>query len=207
MKVAVIGATGQTGSRAAKLLLDRGDEVTAFARDPKKLGSDTGRLRVVQGDARDSGALSALVQGQDAVLVAFGPRALGRDDVQEVLMRNLVAAMKQHGVKRMVNLSAWGMGATAAHGVWFFKHLIIPLMLRHVAVDKARGEEVLLASGLDFVNVSPGRLVNTAARGGVKASLDGRGLKPVLTRDDLAAFMVQQLTDPTWVGKSPIIGY
>jgi len=50
------------------------------------------------------------VRGQDAVLVAFGGRSLKKDDVQEVLMRNLIEAMTKHGVRRLVNLSAVGIG-------------------------------------------------------------------------------------------------
>ena len=37
MKVLVIGATGQTGRHAVTLLLARGDEVTAFARNPSAI--------------------------------------------------------------------------------------------------------------------------------------------------------------------------
>jgi uncharacterized protein YbjT (DUF2867 family) len=75
--------------------------------------------------------------------------------------------------------------------------------------DKNRGEEILFASGLDFVNVRPSRLTNAPARGGVKAALSPDGLRwwPLMTREDLATFMVDQLTDETWPRRSPLIGY
>jgi hypothetical protein len=41
----------------------------------------------------------------------------------------------------------------------------------------------------------------------VKASLDAKDIRGLMTRADLAAFMVEQLTDPTWLRKSPVIGY
>jgi putative NADH-flavin reductase len=207
MKIALFGATGQTGSRALRLLLDRGDEVTVLARDPAKVTLKSEKLHVVAGDARDAEAVAKTIQGQDAVLAAFGPRSLKSDDIQEVFMRHVIEGMKRHGVKRLVNLSAWGMGLTEAHAVWMMKHLFVPLILKNVAQDKAKGEALLAPSGLDYVNVAPGRLTNGQPRGGVKASEDGKGLKPMLTRDDLAAFMVRQLTDGAWVRKSPIIGY
>ncbi len=198
MKVLVIGATGKTGQHAVKQLLTRGHEVTAFARN---------RLRVVQGDARDVDSIDRAMQHQDAVLVAFGPRSLKKDDLQDVLMRNLIAAMKKHGVKRIVNLSGWSVGDSAAHMNFLYKYILIPLLLRNVFADKVCGEALLLASDLDYVSVRPGRLQNAPARGGVRASLDGRGLQPVMTREDLAAFMIEQLTSDAWVRKSPLIGY
>ena len=103
--------------------------------------------------------------GQNAVLVAFGPRSLKKDDVQEVLMRNLIAAMTKHAVKRVVNLSAWGSGGG-------------------------------MVPPRDFMvtNLCPGHLKNSPARGGVRASLYGKGLERVMHREDLAAFMVEQLS-------------
>jgi uncharacterized protein YbjT (DUF2867 family) len=206
MKVLVIGATGATGVHAVKMLLAAGHEVTAYARNPASVTEAHAKLRVAQGDARDAAALDAAVAGQDAVLCAFGPRSLEKSDVQEVLYRNLVASMKKHNVKRIVNLSAWGAGDSAKHMNLFFK-VFSKTVLRHVWPDKERGERTLLDAGLDYVNVRPGRLVNEPARGGVKAGLAPGGMKSELTREDLARFMVDQLTSDAWLRRSPLVGY
>ncbi|MEQ1504706.1 MAG: NAD(P)H-binding protein [Myxococcota bacterium] len=97
MKVLVVGATGLTGGHAVRLLLARGDEVTAFVRDPASWRESHEHLRVAKGEARDADSLVAAVKGQDAVLSAFGPRSLKKDDLQEVYMRNLLAAMTANG--------------------------------------------------------------------------------------------------------------
>lgn len=122
-------------------------------------------------------------------------------------MRNLIAAMKNHGVKRIINLSAWGVDDTAVSTPFLSKYIFLPLLLRNVFADKKRGEALLAASDLDYVIVRPGRLLNSSARGGVRASLDGRGLQHIMTREDLGAFMIEQLTSDAWVRKSPLIGY
>jgi uncharacterized protein YbjT (DUF2867 family) len=206
MRVLVIGATGGTGRRAVRRLLERGDTVRAFARKPGDITERHDRLEVVQGDARDAASLDRATEGVDAVLVAFGPRSLKKDDLQETLARNLVAAMHKHGVKRLVNLSAWGAGDSVDKSGWFFR-LVQKTILRQVFVDKNRGEAILLATGLEYVNVRPGRLTNAPAHGGVRASIDGAGIEKQLTRDDLAAFMVEQLHSDAWLRKSPLIGY
>ncbi len=206
MRVLVIGATGGTGRHLVRRLLERGDSVRALARKPADITERHERLEVAQGDARDAASIDRAVQGVDVVVVAFGPRSLKKDDVQETLARNLVLALRKHGVKRLVNLSAWGAGDSAAKAGLLFA-VIRNTVLRQVYADKERGEAILLDPSLDYVNVRPGRLLDSPARGGVKASLEGTGIEKELTRDDLAAFMVEQLHSDTWLKKSPLVGY
>ena len=207
MKVLVIGATGRTGRIVVDHLLARGHDVTALARQPSAI-DERDRLRIVQGDARDLPSLVRATAAQDAVVVAFGPRSLKKDDVQEVLMRNLIAAMTEHGVSRVVNLSAWGSGGAAVPPANpIARYMLFPLLLRHLLADKKRADASLFDSALNYVNVCPAFLKNASARGGVKASIDGRGLKQYMHREDLAAFMVAQLTEDTWVRKCVAIGY
>ena len=206
MKVLVVGATGLTGGHAVRLFLARGDEVTAFVRDPAAWKPSHERLRVAKGEARDADSLVAAVKGQDAVLSAFGPRSLKKDDLQEVYMRNLLAAMTANGVKRLVNLSAFGAG-DSGHQLGLLARLLRDTLLRQAFADKNRREALLVASPLEWVNCRPGRLLNAPARGGVRASVDPTGIRQELTREDLAAFMVEQTRAGTWVRKSPVVGY
>jgi uncharacterized protein YbjT (DUF2867 family) len=204
MKVLVIGASGATGTLLLPKLLEQRHAVTAFARNPKSVPEREG-LRVEQGDATDAASLERAVQGQDAVVSVFGPRGLGKSDVQETLARNLIAAMQKHGVKRLVNLSAWGAAGTQPSGLLF--KIIRGTLLKNVFADKERGETLFATSGLDVTHVCPGRLLNSPARGGVKVSPDGAGLESIMTRADLAEFMVGQLSTDAWVRRSVVIGY
>ena len=208
MKVLVIGATGQTGRHAVNLLLAGKHEVTAFARKPSAFTERREHLRVAHGDARDPESIDRAMSGQDAVISAFGPGSLKRDDVQEVLMRSVIAAMTKHRVTRLVNLSVLGSGGKAVPPANpIARYFFLPVVLRHLLADKKRGETHLFDSALHYVNVCPAVLKNAPARGGVKASIDGRGLKQYMHREDLAAFMVAQLTDDTWLRTCVAIGY
>ena len=206
MKVLVIGSTGGTGLHVVTKALAAGHEVTALARNPDAFPQKHARLRVVKGDVRDAASLDAAVQGQDALVIALGPRSLQEADLQETAMRNLVPALQKRGVKRVVNLSAWGSGDSAKHTRLVFR-VIQKTVLRKVWPDKERGEQILLGAGLDHVNVRPGRLLDAPARGGVKAGLEPGKMKAELTREDLADFMVAQLVSDTWLRKSPLVGY
>jgi putative NADH-flavin reductase len=77
MRLFLLGATGNSGRRILKSALERGQEVTAFVRDEKKLlGLLGGRLpqglRVVAGNIDDSSDLGAAMRGHDVVINAAG---------------------------------------------------------------------------------------------------------------------------------------
>ena len=207
MKILVIGATGLTGNHLVRKLLAQGHEVSAFVRDASKMTAHDPKLNVVLGEARDLATLEKAVKGQEAVFSAFGPRSLKKDDLQEVFMKNLVTAMTKAGVQRLVNLSAMGAGDSRAGAPLIMRAVILPLFLGKMFEDKNKGEVFLFSSNLDYVNVRPGRLTNSPACGSVKASLTYKGLKPVMSREDLADFMVAQLSSSQWVRQSPLIGY
>ena len=66
-KVALIGASGNAGSRILKELSDRGHQVTAIARNPDKI-ADLPQVTAVKGDVFDKDGLAALLAGHDAVV-------------------------------------------------------------------------------------------------------------------------------------------
>ena len=93
MKVLLIGATGATGQLLLPRLLDCGHIVTVLVRRSGAVKIEHERLIQLNGDVRDTEKVDRAVQGQNAIICAFGPRSLRKDDLQETLMRNLVAAM------------------------------------------------------------------------------------------------------------------
>jgi putative NADH-flavin reductase len=91
MKVAVVGASGNAGSRILKELSGRGHSVTAIARHPEKIAA-LANVTAVKGDATDRDALAALLKGHDAVVgsLRFGDGA----------PKLLLEAVRAAGVKR-----------------------------------------------------------------------------------------------------------
>lgn len=197
--ILVIGATGRTGSEAVKQGLARGHKVTAFVRDPARAqGLLPSGARIVKGDALDAKSVAAAMPGHDAVLVAVGD---ARTFVSAETTRNAVAAMKASGVRRIVLLSAYGIG-DSAHGIHGF---LMTRVLSKLNADKTGAEAVLEQSGLDWTAVRPPVLSLAPAKGAqaaVGAKINGFGS---LGRADLAAFILDEIDTPKFVGKKPIV--
>ena len=71
MRIAVVGATGNVGTRIVNEALGRGHEVTAIARGAARLPPRPG-LTPVEGDAHNPGHLAGLLHGHDVVVSAVG---------------------------------------------------------------------------------------------------------------------------------------
>src|SRR6185312_3924077 len=93
MKIALIGASGNVGSRVANEALSRGHRVTGIARHPEKIASKPG-LTAARGDSSEPDALAKVLAGHDAVVSST--RFQGGD------ARVLLAAVRKSGVKRLL---------------------------------------------------------------------------------------------------------
>jgi len=99
MKIAVIGATGNAGSRIVTELLNRGHQVTGISRHPDKLEPRSG-LTLMQGDVKDQAWLGTLLAEHDAAIHSI--RFLDTD------ARCAIGAAKTSGVKRLLVVGGAG---------------------------------------------------------------------------------------------------
>ena len=117
MKLTVFGASGRTGHLLVEQALQAGHEVTAFVRTPSKLGIKDARLAVVQGDVADVSQVRKAVARADVVLSVIGPARNSPPDMLSGAARNIVSAMQQEGVTRLIALTGAGVaGPGPAHG-------------------------------------------------------------------------------------------
>jgi nucleoside-diphosphate-sugar epimerase len=107
MNILITGATGKVGSRLAKRLARRGDQVRALVRDRSRAAAlREDRIELVDGDLLDAGSLTAAVRGVDAIVhcAAFfrGATAEQAHAVNDLGTRHLGHAARAAGVKRFV---------------------------------------------------------------------------------------------------------
>ena len=207
MKVLIIGATGGTGQILMREALAQGYEVTALARDPSAVAPEDHRPRVLQGNALDVSSVGAAVAGQDAVLSALGTRSARPTTLFSESTNNLISAMDKHGVRRLVCITGIGAGESKGHVGFLYDRIMLPFVVKNIYEDKTRQEEAIKQSDLDWVIVRPARLTDEPAKGEYSVYLGGSYTAKTISRADVAAFMLAQLTDDTYVRKTPVISY
>ena len=209
MKVLVIGATRGVGLRFVERALDRGHSVTALARHPQQLALSHQQLTVVPGDVRDAARVKAAIAGHDAVCCALG-MAPTRDPVTLFSegARNILAAMRESHVRRLICVTGIGAGSSRNHGGFLYDRIVQPFLLKTMYEDKDRQEELIRASDVEWVIVRPGFLTDGDARGGYRALTDLNGIRAgKISRADVADFMLEQLTSDEYLCQAPLLMY
>ena len=182
-----MGATGGSGRAAVDALAGRGHEVTAFARRASAAFEGRAGVRAVDGDATVPGDVGRAVRGQDAVVVTLGisepplrVRLLGSRgtplDVRSRGTAAVVAAMREHGVRRLVVQSSYGVGESRDR-LPLSSRLVFALLLRPQIADHERQERIVRDSGLDWSLVQPVYLTDGDEPAAVSRSGDVQGMR------------------------------
>ncbi|XP_063174583.1 flavin reductase (NADPH) [Chroicocephalus ridibundus] len=193
-KVAIFGATGRTGRPTLGQALQEGYTVTVLVRDRARLPPECDPQRVVVGDVLDPAAVAEAVRDQDAVIILLGTRDdLGPTTVMSEGTKNIVAAMKTHGVRKVV-------ACLSAFLLWDPQK--VPPRLMPVTEDHIRMEHVLRESGLDCVYVVPPHIDGSGPlTGDYWVSLGAAGASRVISAPDLGHFLLRCLRTPRYDGK------
>lgn len=210
MKLLIIGATGGTGRALVEEALAQGHVVTAFARKPQKITTSQDRLTVAKGNVLDYNSVDQAVQGKDAVLSALGHKRLFiKTTILSEGTRNIIKAMQIHHVKRLICETSLGIGESRWRMGLYYTLFVIPFITFFYFRDKERQERYIKQSSLDWIIVRPGQLTNGRKRGTYRHGLNiGSILLTVrISRADVADFMLKQLTDDSYLRKTPGVAY
>jgi putative NADH-flavin reductase len=209
MKLLIFGATGGTGRELVRQALSRGHDVTAFARHPTKLELDHDGVTVVPGDVTDAAAVRDAVPGHDAVLCTIGAPALARTTVRTDGTRNIVAAMAEAGVRRLICQSSLGIGDSLTVPMPRYVKLLFPVVLRRTFADHEGQEHLIRQSKLDWTITRPTKMTDGGRTGVYRHGLTDtkEKIKVKISRADVADFMLNQLTDDTYLRLTPWLSY
>src|SRR4051795_6286835 len=164
MRALVTGATGKVGHAIASALLDKGDQVRALVRDPKRAASVLpAGIEPVKGDVTDVGSLAAAVDGCEVVFNSMGmPEQWVRDEaifdqVNAIGSQQVAVAAKRAGVRRLVH--------TSTHDVFHagtgerFDETMLADYPKGTAYERSKqhAEELVLAErdGMEVVILNP----------------------------------------------------
>jgi len=200
----IVGATGGTGGQLVSQALERGHRVTALVRKEPSGEARPGLIALL-GNVLDPSSLDHAARGQDAVLSALGHKQWFRPTrILSEGTRNLIEAMRRHAVRRFVCETALGISDAWWRMGLYYTLFVRPFILPLYFWDKTRQEAIIRASDLDWTIVRPGALTNGPRRGHYRhGPRVGHWLWTVrISRADVAAFMLDQVTDSRYVRAS-----
>jgi putative NADH-flavin reductase len=121
----------------------------------------------------------------------------------------ILAAMEREGTKLFVCESSLGVGDSKGQLGAFYTYFFIPILLHSVFADKELQEKVIECSHVDWVIVRPAALTNGPKTGNYRAGfpVTDKSIRASISRADVADFMLRQLADRSYVGKTPGISY
>ena len=216
MRILVIGGSGRTGRLVIDDALQRGHKITALLRSPSALPAREG-LSLVKGTPVDvSNVESAFnaVQGDipTAVIVTLSSPQEKGSRVMSDAHENLVAAMKRHGVSKIVTMASFGVGSSLANITVIMRWAIANTSMAHLFADHSHVDEILKKSGLKFVLFRPARLTASNRKAPVQFyGDDGKGLSGVfaglggISRASVAVCLVDAAEKNTWDRSTPVI--
>ena len=200
MKLAVLGASGQTGRLVVEQALARGHDVVALVRDPAKLPARAAALRVARADVTDPDSVLTATRGVDAIVSGLGVHK--GQDAQVLVQGARVAAAT--GV-RVVWLGTLGTGVTEGTLGRLTGVLLSKAVLKYEWTEKPLADEVVRVVGGTVVHAGP--LVNRDRYGAPRlVPTDGfkRRLPPTAPRAGIATLMLDEAERPRYTGRTAV---
>jgi len=213
MKIALIGATGNAGSRILAEALRRGHPVTAIIRNPAKLSPKAG-LTIKQADASNETALADALRGYDVVISAYNAKR-GSADFREAVLGGYQAIMnatKKAGVKRLLVIGGAG-SLEVAPGLPLVQTPGFPEAYKTEALAFAEVLEMLRkVAVLEWSFLSPSALFVPGERtgrfrlGGDQLLTDAKG-ESKISMEDFAIAMLDEAEKPQHLRRRFTVGY
>jgi putative NADH-flavin reductase len=207
MRILIIGASRGIGRQLLDQALAAGHAVTAMARSPERLAVRHERLRVVKGDILDPASVAQAVEGQDAVCCSIGVKApWDQPGLFSRGTKNLLGAMKQSGLRRLVCVTGIGAGDSKGHGGFLYDRILRPYLFGPIYPDKDRQEALIEASDVDWTIVRPGFLTNGPLTAKYRVLTDLTGVTAGwISRADVAHFLLQVIESGRYLRQAPLL--
>lgn len=208
MKVIIFGSTGSVGKQIVLQALQSRHTVTAFARSIEKLQDiQHPNLKIVNGDVLNFDSVVQAIEEQDAVFCALGAGRKGLVRSQGTF--NIIQAMKETGVNRLICQSTLGCGDSWQNLNFFWKRIMFGWFLKEAFKDHQLQEKYVKESNLNWTVVRPGAFTEGKITGNYHHGFSStdKHIKLKVSRPDVALFMLTQLTTDQYLKQTPGLSY
>jgi len=207
MNITIIGASAGIGLETVKRALERNHKVTTLSRSEIPLPQNE-NLKSILGSATNKAELTNSIQNADAIIVTLGTgKNMKATTLFSDFAKLIVEVQKETNTDRP-NIFVTGFGAGESQNyVGFAVKLFLKYFLKDVYVDKAKMEDIVSKSKLNWMVVRPGRLLDKPLT--EKYRIETKLFKGIkiggINRSDVADYMVKQAENPTALKQYPAI--
>jgi putative NADH-flavin reductase len=203
MRILIFGSTGTVGKLLIQQALDAKHAVTAFTRKSATIALRHPNLQIVQGDVMNKSTVAGAMPRHDAVFCTLGAGRKGY--VRAAGTRNIIDAMENAGIKRFICQSTLGAGDSRGNLNFLWKYIMFGFLLREAYADHELQESYVIQSKLEWTIIRPAAFTDGPLTGNYRAGFDAKaeGLKLKISRADVADFLLKQLTDRSYLKKTP----
>ncbi|XP_070690132.1 flavin reductase (NADPH)-like [Pempheris klunzingeri] len=210
MKIAVLGATGQTGQYLVNQALQQGHIVTTIVRNPEKLTMHHDNLKVVKADIFSGDTLKSHFKGQDVIMSCLGFPAsiLSAVTGYTMSMKVMIGAMQEARVNRIITMTSWYTEPNSGTQSSFLIRFLLLPMIRSTLTNMYEMEQFLQKTDdINWTVVRPPGLKNLPAsaqeflthEGYFVPDSSGQPAGSSVGRGDVARFMLSLLNSNAWV--------
>ena len=224
MRILLLGASGRTGTVALAESLARNHTVTALVRHPDALTPQP-NLSIITGtplnpndvskafaDAPRSDPVRAVISTLNTRRTSDNPWAkpTSPPNLMADSVRNALAAMGEHGVKKVVVLGTNGVGSSRASGGWVLNWVVDHSNLKvafddHYEVQKLLEAEAGKDGEFRWVDVRATGLSNGEKKEVKEFGNEGKGVGWFVSRKSVAGFLLDAVEGSRWDMQTPVI--
>ncbi len=210
MKVIVFGSSGTVGKHVVGQLLEKNFQVTAFGRDSSKLSHlNNSNLHFFEGDVFNMDNVRTAISGHDAVCIILGSGKSRKSIVRSVGTKNILTAMQEIGLTRVICQTTLGAGDSNANLNFFWKKIMFGWFLKQVFLDHELQEKHVRESKLDWTIVRPAAFTDGEKTGQYLHGFapNDKSTKLKISRKDVADFITKELVTNQYIHQTPGVSY
>ncbi|WKN40427.1 NAD(P)-dependent oxidoreductase [Tunicatimonas pelagia] len=207
--IALFGGTGQTGKEFLQQALAKNYQIKALVRTPAKVTKISPDLEVITGDVLNLEDVHRTIAGTDIVVSLFGHGKGSPEWLQTTGTENILAAMEEYQVSRIISLSGGGLPYEKDRPKFPDKviRFIMKVAVPRVLNDAIRHAEVLKNSDVTWTIVRGPQLTNEPKRGEYRIGWVGVNAGTKLGRADLADFILRLVEHKGYDNQMPFVSY
>ena len=194
MNITIIGASAGIGLETVKRGLNRKHSITTLSRSEIEI-EEKQSVKMILGDATNKADLLNAIQNADALIITLGT---GKNMKATTLFSDFAKLIVEIHEENKIDIpfifvTGFGTGESKNYVSWLVR-LFLKYFLKDVYADKAKMEEIITNSTMNWTVVRPGRLLDKELT--EKYRIENKLFKGIniggINRADVADFLIKQ---------------